>query len=313
MSRYLVRRIIALIPVMLVVATFAFLLVHLVPGDPASMILGDMATVEDVERLREEMHLNAPLIVQYITWLGRVVRGNWGNSLYSQQPVLAMLAERAQPTLILSVASLFVAVLLGIPTGILAAVRRGTKIDAAILSVAMFGAAIPGFWLGLVMIMYIGVSLGWLPTSGYQPLSTGFFNTMQYFVLPAIALGFPHSALIIRVVRSTMLDVLNTDFVRTARAKGLSKFMVIGKHALRNSLIPILTVIGMSFATMVAGTVVTETVFSIPGMGRLVVTSVMRRDYPVLQGSILIVAAIYVIVNLVIDLLYVWVDPRVKY
>lgn len=313
MARYLVRRIVLLVPVMLVVATFAFLLIHLVPGDPAAMILGDMASVDDVERLREELRLNEPLPVQYVVWLGKILKGDFGKSLYSHQPVLQMLADRAQPTLILSISSLLVAVVIGIPTGIAAAIKRGTRIDAVILSVAMFGAAIPGFWLGLVMIMFIGVKLGWLPTSGYQPWSAGASNSLRYFIMPAIALGFPYSALIIRVTRSTMLDVLGTDYVRTARAKGLRNLVVIGKHALRNSLIPILTVVGMSFATMVAGTVVTESVFSIPGMGRLVVTSVMRRDYPVLQGAILVVAAIYVIVNLVVDLLYVLVDPRVKY
>jgi peptide/nickel transport system permease protein len=302
-----------MIPVMLVVATFAFLLLHIAPGDPAAMILGDMASVEDVERLREEMNLNQPLAVQFVTWLGRVVRGDLGASIYSQNPVLTELASRAQPTAILSIASVLVAVVIGIPTGIIAAVKRGTKVDSFILSVALFGAAIPGFWLGLVMIIYIGANVGWLPTSGFQPLSSGVWNCLRGFILPAIALGFPHSALIIRVTRSTMLDVLNADYVRTARSKGLSRSNVIGKHALRNALISILTVVGMSFATMVAGTAVTESVFSIPGMGRLVVTSVLRRDYPLLQGSILIIASIYVIANLLVDLAYVLIDPRVKY
>lgn len=298
---------------MLVVATFAFLLIHLAPGDPAAMMLGDMASVDDVERLREEMNLNEPILVQFVTWLGKVVRGNLGTSIYSQKPVLSELASRAQPTAILSIASVLVAVIIGVPTGIIAAIKRGTRVDAVILSIAIFGAAIPGFWLGLVMIMYLGVNISWLPTSGFQPLSTGVWNCLKGFIMPAIALGFPHSALIIRVTRSAMLDVLNSDYVRTAKAKGLAGFIVITKHALRNSLIPVLTVIGMSFATMVAGTAVTESVFSIPGMGRLVITSVLRRDYPLLQGAILVIAAIYVVANLLVDLAYVLIDPRVKY
>ena len=313
MLQYVIRRVISIIPVMLVVATFAFLLIHLAPGDPAAMMLGDMASVDDVERLREEMNLNEPILVQFVTWLGKVVRGNLGTSIYSQKPVLSELASRAQPTAILSIASVLVAVIIGVPTGIIAAIKRGTRVDAVILSIAIFGAAIPGFWLGLVMIMYLGVNISWLPTSGFQPLSTGVWNCLKGLIMPAIALGFPHSALIIRVTRSAMLDVLNSDYVRTAKAKGLAGFIVITKHALRNSLIPVLTVIGMSFATMVAGTAVTESVFSIPGMGRLVITSVLRRDYPLLQGAILVIAAIYVVANLLVDLAYVLIDPRVKY
>lgn len=298
---------------MLVVATFAFLLVHLAPGDPASMMLGEEATVEDVERLRMELRLNDPLPIQFAVWLGRVVRGDLGQSLYSREPVLRVIAGRAQPTLILSACALAVAVTIGVLGGIIASLYRGGIIDQFVLVVAMFGAAVPGFWLGLVMILYVSVELGLLPTSGYRPLSSGIWNSLQYFILPAIALGFPQSALIIRVTRSSMLDVLSSDYVRTARAKGLSSRLVVMKHALRNALIPIVTVIGLSFATMVAGTVVTESVFSIPGMGRLVVASVLRRDYPLVQGTVLVIAAIYVIANLVVDLAYVYIDPRIKY
>lgn len=313
MLEYLIRRILSLIPVMLVVATFAFLLVHLAPGDPASMMLGEEATVEDVERLRMELRLNDPLPIQFAVWLGRVVRGDLGQSLYSREPVLRVIAGRAQPTLILSACALAVAVTIGVLGGIIASLYRGGIIDQFVLVVAMFGAAVPGFWLGLVMILYVSVELGLLPTSGYRPLSSGIWNSLQYFILPAIALGFPQSALIIRVTRSSMLDVLSSDYVRTARAKGLSSRLVVMKHALRNALIPIVTVIGLSFATMVAGTVVTESVFSIPGMGRLVVASVLRRDYPLVQGTVLVIAAIYVIANLVVDLAYVYIDPRIKY
>jgi peptide/nickel transport system permease protein len=213
----------------------------------------------------------------------------------------------------LTVLSLFVAVLIGIPTGIVSAVRRNTLIDYLFLGVAMFGASVPSFWLGLSLILLFAVSLGWLPPGGFQPLSLNLWASVRYLILPAVALGFPNSALITRIARSSMLEVLDQDYVKVAHAKGLSSLVVIGRHALRNAFIPILTVIGLTFALLIGGAVVTETVFNIPGVGRLVVQSVLRRDYPVIQGTVLVIASLYVLLNLLVDLIYVLVDPRIKY
>lgn len=298
---------------LLVVAVGAFLLIHLAPGDPASVMLGPNATVEDVQRLRQQLALDRPLMVQFMAWFSRVIRGDLGTSHFAQRPVLDILLERAEPTLTLATAALLVAVVIGVPAGALAALRRGTVVDQFVMGVALLGASVPSFWLGLTLILYVAVDLGWLPAAGYQPLRSGLLESLRYFILPSIALGFPNSALISRITRSAMLDVLQEDYVRVARAKGLPMTRVISKHALRNALVPIVTVVALTFAGLMGGAVVTETVFGIPGVGRLVVSSVLRRDYPVIQATIMVVAAIYVLVNLLVDVVYVYVDPRIKY
>ena len=313
MLGYILRRLMQLAIVLVVVGIVAFLLIHLAPGDPASVMLGSNATQDQVERLRRHLSLDQPLPVQFVAWSTRVIRGDLGISHFAQKPVLQVLAQRAEPTLILTTMSILVAMLIGVPTGIVAAIRRGTAVDQAALALALVGASVPSFWLGLSLILYFAVRLGWLPSSGIVFWQTGGWESLRYYVLPALALGFPNSALITRITRSSMLDVLQQDYVRTAASKGLSSVRVIVRHALRNALVPIITVVGLTIASLMGGAVVTETVFSIPGVGRLVVQSVLRRDYPVIQAAILLVATIYVMINLVVDLIYVWVDPRIRY
>jgi len=301
-----------LVIVLVVVGVIAFLLIHLAPGDPASVMLGSNATQDQVDRLRQQLALDQPLPVQFAAWSSRVLRGDLGTSHFAQKPVLQVLALRAEPTLILTSMSIVVAILIGVPTGIIAAIRRGGIVDQAALGLALLGASVPSFWLGLSLILFFAVRLGWFPSSGILPLANGGLESLRYYVLPALALGFPNSALITRITRSSMLDVLSQDYVRTAESKGVSPFRVVIRHALRNALVPIVTIVGLTIASLMGGAVVTETVFSIPGVGRLVVQSVLRRDYPVIQAAILLVATIYVIVNLTVDLLYVWVDPRIR-
>jgi peptide/nickel transport system permease protein len=312
MLTYILRRLVQLVVVLIVVGVIAFLLIHLAPGDPASVMLGSNATQDQVERLRQQLALDQPLPVQFAAWSSRVLQGDLGISHFAQKPVLQVLAQRAEPTLLLTSMAILIAVLIGVPTGIVAAIRRGTAVDQAALGMALLGASVPSFWLGLSLILYFAVRLGWFPSSGILPLASGGLESLRYYVLPALALGFPNSALITRITRSSMLDVLNQDYVRTAESKGLAPSRVIIRHALRNALVPIVTVIGLTIASLMGGAVVTETVFSIPGVGRLVVQSVLRRDYPVIQAAILLVATIYVMVNLAVDLLYIWVDPRIR-
>lgn len=313
MFGYIVRRLLSVIPVIMVVAVVVFLLVHLTPGDPAAVILGANATTEDVRQLRVQLGLDRSVYVQFARWFTNVLRGDLGESIFLQRPVLQAVAERAEPTLLLTVLSLFIAVVIGVSTGIISAVKRNTLIDQLFLGMAMLGASIPSFWLGLSLILLFAVSLGWFPPAGFEPLSSGLWPSVRYLILPAVALGFPNSALITRITRSSMLEVLNQDYIKVARAKGLAQFAVIAKHALRNAFIPVLTVIGLTFAVLMGGAVVTETVFGIPGVGRLVVQSVLRRDYPVIQGTVLIIASLYVFINLLVDLVYTLIDPRIKY
>jgi len=312
-TSYLLGRLLALVPVLLVVATVVFLIARFTPGDPIRVLLGEDARPEQVEALRQHLGLDAPLPVQFALWLGRALKGDLGRSLFNRLPVTRTIAQHVGPTAMLSVMALVVALAIGLPIGIVSAVYRNSWFDQASLGLVMLGAAVPSFWLGLSLIVVFAVNLGWLPSSGFRPPAGGWGTSVRYLVLPAIALGVPNSALIIRFVRGSLLDVIATDYVRTARAKGLAERAVIFRHALRNALVPILTVVGLTFAALMGGAVVTETVFSIPGMGQLVVSSVLRRDYPVIQGVTLVVAASYVLINLLVDVLYLMVDPRVKY
>jgi peptide/nickel transport system permease protein len=310
---YLTGRLAALIPVLLVVAVVVFLLIHLTPGDPARVLLGQDATPEQVQSLRHQMGLDRPLPVQFVLWLGRAVHGDLGLSLFQGVPVTKDILAHAGPTVMLSLLAIATSLLIGIPAGVVSAVFRNSWIDQGSLALAMLGAAVPSFWLGLSLIVLFAVNLGWLPSSGYRSPSEGFMLSLHHLVLPALALGVPNSSLIIRFTRSSLLDVIGNDYIRTARAKGATERSVIFHHAFRNALVPILTVIGLTFAALMGGAVVTETVFSLPGVGALVVSSVLRRDYPVIQGVILMVATTYVLINLVVDMLYFLVDPRVKY
>jgi peptide/nickel transport system permease protein len=313
MLSYLTGRLLALIPVLLVVAVVLFLLVRSTPGDPARVLAGEDATPEQIKMLRRDMGLEGPLPAQFVRWLGRAVRGDLGRSLFNRIPVSRIIGQHVGPTLMLSTMAVTVSLSIGLPLGIVSAVFRNSWVDQAGLALAMLGAAVPTFWLGLSLIVVFAVNLGWLPSSGFRSPTEDLRRSLTYLVLPALTLGVPSSALIIRFVRSSLLDVIATDYVRTARAKGLGQRLVIFRHALRNALVPIVTVIGLTVAALMGGAVVTETVFAIPGMGQLVVQSVLRRDYPVIQGVTLVVATSYVLINLGVDLLYFVVDPRVKY
>jgi peptide/nickel transport system permease protein len=313
MTVYIMRRLLMLIPVLLVVGVVVFTLVHLTPGDPAAVILGQSATAEQIEQLREQLGLNEPLPIQFGQWLSGVVRLDFGESLFLGMPVTEALMQRAQPTLLLTLYALLIQIGIGVPAGILAAVNRNSIIDRILMLASISGAAIPTFFLGILLILIFAVALRWLPSGSYVPLTENPAEHFQGMILPAFALGFSAAGLLARLVRSSMLDVLSEDYVRTAWAKGVPGRSVILTHALRNALIPAITVVGASMGALLGGAVVTETVFTIPGMGRLVVQSISRRDFPLIQGAIMIIAGIYVLVNLLVDILYVYVDPRIRY
>jgi peptide/nickel transport system permease protein len=298
---------------MLIVGVVVFTLMHLIPGDPASVMLGREATQEQKDALRERLGLDAPLPVQFATWFGNALRLDFGESLFIGKPVTRALLDRAQPTGLLTLYALTLSVAIAIPAGVIAAVRANSFIDRLLMVLSIGGAAIPSFFLGILLILFFAVVLGWLPSGGYVDFNEDPVQHLKYMVLPTIALGFSAAGLLARLVRSTMLDVLNEEFVRTAYAKGLPERHVVLIHALRNALIPVMTVVGITLASMLGGAVVIETVFNIPGMGRLLVQSVTRRDFPVVQGAVMAVAAIEVLVMLIIDVLYVYVDPRVRY
>jgi peptide/nickel transport system permease protein len=313
MTAFILRRLVLLIPVLLIVGIVVFTLIHLTPGDPAAVILGPDATPEQVDNLRERLGLNEPLYIQFVKWFGNALRLDFGDSLFIGQPVTTALLDRAQPTGLLTLYSLTLSILIGIPAGVLAAVRRNTIVDRFLMVFSISGAAIPNFFLGILLILLFAVKLRWLPSGGYSDIQDGLWQHLKYMILPAFALGVSSAGLLARLVRSSMLDVLKEDYVRTAFAKGLPERLVVIRHALRNALIPAITVIGVSLGGLLGGAVVTETVFSIPGMGRLVVQSIARRDFPVIQGAVMTIAAIYVLANLIVDVLYVYVDPRVRY
>jgi peptide/nickel transport system permease protein len=310
---YVLRRLLALIPVALVVATVAFVLIHLSPGDPAAIIAGPDAPADDVAQIRRNLGLEQPLHMQLVRWYGRLVQGDLGQSIFLRKPVMDAIIDRAEPTILLTLSAIFIATLIGVPTGVLSARFHNTITDQTFMVLALLGISIPNFLLGLLFVLVFGVWLGWFPVAGYSPLEDGWLATARSLVLPAFSLGLVQSALITRIARSSMLDVMREQYITTGRAKGLGERLVVYKHALRNALVPTVTVIGISFAVLISGAVVVETVFNIPGLGRLVVSAVARRDYPVVQGVVLVIAGIYMLVNLLVDLSYLVIDPRVKY
>lgn len=313
MFAYIIRRLLLLIPVLLIVGIMVFMLIHLIPGDPTTALLGPDATSEQQDALREQLGLNEPLPVQFVDWITDAVRLDFGDSLFLGMPVTEALLDRVQPTGLLTLYSLALAILIAIPSGVLAALRPNSVLDRLIMILSISGAAIPGFFFGILLILLFAVVLGWLPSGGYVDFGEDLIEHFRYMILPTVALGFSAAGLLARMVRSTMLDVLNQDYVRTAYSKGLRERHVVLRHALRNATIPAMTVIGILLATMLGGTVVIETVFNIPGMGRLVVQSVTRRDFPIVQGAVLVVATIEVLVMLLLDVLYVYIDPRIRY
>jgi peptide/nickel transport system permease protein len=310
---YLLQRVVAVIPVMLVVATVAFVLIHLAPGDPASIIAGPYAAPEDVAKLRHQLGLDQPLPVQLVRWYGRLLRGDLGDSIFLRRPVLEAIVERLEPTVLLTAWATLIAVLIGVPAGVLSARHHNSAVDQSFMALALLGLSIPNFLLGLLMILVFGVGLQWLPVAGYVPLDSGLWPNLRSLIMPSISLGLVQSALIARITRSSMLDVLREQYILAGRAKGLDERVLVYKHALKNAIIPTLTVVGITFAILIGGAVVIETVFNIPGLGRLIISAVLRRDYPVIQGVVLLIAVAYTLVNLMVDLAYLALDPRIRY
>lgn len=313
MTVYVLRRLFALLPVLAVVGIVSFALVHITPGDPAANILGDEATTQDVELLRAKMGLDKPLPVQFVTWATRAAIGDFGTSLYTGRSVMGSIVGRLEPTLMLTGMSLLIALAIGLVAGILSAVYRNTALDQTLLVGSLIGVSMPNFWLGINLILLFSVGLQLFPVAGYVPVSTNWVQSLHYLVLPALALGFSQSAIITRMTRTSMLEVLGQDYIRTARAKGLRPRRVITRHALRNALVSVVTVVGVVVTVLLSGSIVIESVFSLPGLGRLMIEGVQRRDYPVIQGMILFVASINVVLNLIVDLVYVLIDPRIEY
>jgi len=310
---YLLRRLAAIVPVLAVVVTIVFLLIHLIPGDPVSVMLGPDATPGQIEATRKGLGLDRPIYEQLVGFYGRILRGDLGQSYFLDRPVSQALWERAEPTMVLMLSALVVAIAIGVPSGTVAAACRGSAWDRGLMLISLLGVCIPGFWLSLNFIYFFAVRLGWLPAAGYVSVLTDPAGALRYMVLPAFSLGFNQSALIARISRSCMLEVLQQDYIRTARAKGLSHRAVTWVHAFRNALVPVVTVIGITTAVLIGGAVVTEIVFNIPGLGRLIISAILRRDYPVVQGVVLVTATAYVLINLGVDLLYAMIDPRIRY
>ena len=313
MKEYIAQRVLAMLPVLLIVAVFTFSLIHIVPGDPAAILAGDQARPEDVARTRVRMGLDKPIYEQFTIWLTDVLQGDLGISPASKYPVGKAIRQRLEPTLSIGFIATSVSILVAVPLGVLAAWKQNTWIDRGSMIFAVLAFSIPVFWLEYNMVYLFAVKLEWLPALGYKPISEGIGPWLKHITMPAIAVGIISAALPARVTRSTMLEILKEDYVRTARAKGLMERAVLVRHALKNAMVPILTMFGLSLAGMIGGLVISEQVFAIPGMGRLIVDAVSTRDYPLIQGTLLLIAVSYVVVNLLIDLTYLYFDPRIRY
>ena len=313
MFAYILRRVLATIPVMGVVALFIFSLLYIAPGDPAAIIAGDQATPDDVERIRASLGLDRPFLVRFLEWLFRVLQGDLGVSIFTNLPVSHMIKQRLEPTFSLMLLTLTIALSFAIPMGVVAAWKHGTWIDRLVMIFAVLGFSVPVFVVGYLLAYTFALQLDWFPVQGYTPIANGLGGWLSNLMLPAVALGGAFIALIARITRATMLEVLSLDYVRTAKAKGVGQRAILFVHALKNAAVPIITIIGIGFAGLIGGAVVTESVFAIPGVGRLVVDAILRRDYPVIQGVVLMFSFTYVIVNLIVDLLYTVFDPRIRY
>jgi peptide/nickel transport system permease protein len=313
MLSYFIRRVLATIPVIGMVAFFVFSLLYLTPGDPAAVIAGDIATSEDIERIRQQLGLNEPFWTRFGAWAWAVLHGDLGISIFTNLPVTRLIAQRIEPTLSLALCTLIVSVAVAVPLGVIGAWKVGRLIDRFVMLFSVLGFSIPVFVFAYLLIYVFAIQLDWLPVQGYTPIREGLWPWLSRLIMPSIALGTIYIALIARITRATMLDVLAQDYVRTAHAKGLAPNAVLMQHALKNAAVPIVTIIGIGVALLISGVVVTETVFAIPGIGRLTVDAIVRRDYPIIQGVILLFSVIYVVVNLLVDLSYRLFDPRIQY
>jgi peptide/nickel transport system permease protein len=313
LSVYLIRRLLATIPVMGVVALFVFTLLHVTPGDPAAIIAGDYATAEDIARIHRQLGLDRPFLVQFGAWIGQLLQGDLGTSIFSHLPVARLIGQRLAPTIALTVTTLVIAILLAVPVGVLAAWRAGTWIDRVVMGWSVCGFSVPVFVLGYLLIFVFAIQLDWLPVQGYTSLEQGFRPFLRSLLLPSFTLGLIYMALIARITRASVLEVLSEDYIRTAHAKGLAALRILLGHALKNAAVPIVTTVGVGLTLLIGGAVITESVFALPGVGRLTVDAILRRDYPIIQGVILIVSGVYVLVNLVVDLVYTLLDPRIRY
>jgi peptide/nickel transport system permease protein len=313
MLAYAGRRILATIPVMLIVALFVFSLLYLAPGDPAAIIAGDQATPADVERIRESLGLDRPFIVRFTEWLWNILHGDLGVSIFTNLPVTKMIAQRIEPTLSLMIVTMILSIVVAIPMGVLAAWKHGGWLDRFVMITAVLGFSVPVFVVGYVLAYVFALQLEWLPVQGFTPIDRGFWPFLQCMILPAISLGGIYIAVIARITRATMMEVLSQDYVRTAKAKGVGQTTILLVHALKNAAVPIVTVVGIGVGLLIGGAVVTESVFAIPGLGRLTVDAILRRDYPVIQGVVLMFSFVYTLVNLLVDLTYTLLDPRIRY
>jgi peptide/nickel transport system permease protein len=313
MTAYIVRRLLSMVPVIAIVALFVFLLLHLAPGDPAAIMAGDNATPDNIAQIRQKLGLDEPLWRQFIVWIASLAQGNLGNSMFWGDPVTTLIAQRAEPTISLAAMTITFAVVIAIVLGVVAAANAGTGIDRFVMGFAVMGFSVPVFVVGYLLIFLFAIELRWLPVQGYTPIAEGILPWLRNLVLPTVALGLAYVALIARITRATMLDVLSEDYMRTARAKGVAAMPLLLKHALKNAAVPIVTVIGIGVALLIGGVVITETVFNIPGIGRLVVDAITRRDYPIIQGVIMVFSGVYVLVNMLVDLSYTFFDPRIRY
>src|SRR5437899_817673 len=313
MLSYIMRRILATVPVMVVVALFVFSLLYIAPGDPAAVIAGDQASPADVERIRQSLGLDRPFLVQFGSWLWHILHFDLGTSIFTNLPVTEMIAQRIEPTFSLMALTLVLTILIAVPLGVLAAWKAGSWVDRTIMGFAVFAFSLPVFVVGYVLAYVFALQFDWLPVQGYTPLAEGFWPWLQNLILPAVALGCVYIALIARITRASMLEVLQQDYIRTARAKGLGQRSILFVHALKNAAVPIVTVIGIGIALLIGAAVVTESVFAIPGLARLTIDAILRRDYPVIQGIVLLFSFTYVLVNLMVDVTYTLVDPRIRY
>lgn len=313
MVRFAATRLVAALPVLLLVSLVSFSVMHLIPGDPASVIAGPAATNQEIEAIRHALGLDRPFLEQMAAWYWHVLQGDFGRSILLNTTVWQAVVDRLPVTFSLSVLALLMTIAVGVPAGVLAALRANTAVDAAVTGMALLGVSVPSFWLALMLIVLFSVILEWLPTGGYVPFAESPLDWFRSLLMPSVSLALLQIGLLARITRATMLEVLRQDYVRTARAKGLPRLMVIGKHALKNVMVPVITVIGISFGLLLSGSIVIETVYSLPGIGRLLATSIFGRDYPVIQGTLLLTATMLVLVNLAVDLLYAAIDPRVRY